>query len=76
MRGRRRLASVHAAERAAEVVEAVWKAAGASSIFLTSPLERRFRGVHVATQNIAVSPVLYGAAGRMLLGSDEVIPGS
>jgi alkylation response protein AidB-like acyl-CoA dehydrogenase len=71
-----RLASVHAAERAAEVVEAVWKAAGASSIFVSSPLERRFRDVHVATQNIAVSPVLYGAAGRMLLSSDEGMPGS
>jgi alkylation response protein AidB-like acyl-CoA dehydrogenase len=66
-----RLASVHAAERAAEVVEAVWKAAGASSIFLSSPLERRFRDVHVTTQNIAVSPVLYGGAGRTLLGCDE-----
>jgi alkylation response protein AidB-like acyl-CoA dehydrogenase len=62
-----RLASTHTAVVAAQVVETVWKAAGASSIFLSSPLERRFRDVHVAAQNVAVSPEYYGVAGRLFL---------
>lgn len=63
-----RLASTHAAVLSAQVVETVWKLAGASSIFLSSPLERRFRDVFVAAQNVAVSPEYYGVAGRLSLG--------
>jgi alkylation response protein AidB-like acyl-CoA dehydrogenase len=65
-----RLAGTHAAASAAQVVEAVWKAAGASSIFLSSPLERRFRDAHVITQNISVSPLHYRAIGQKFLGAD------
>src|SRR5262249_30242026 len=65
-----RLASTHAAGCAARVVETVWKAAGASSIFDSNPLERRFRDAHVITQNISVSPVHYRAAGQKFLGAD------
>jgi alkylation response protein AidB-like acyl-CoA dehydrogenase len=64
------LAGTHAAVVSARVVESVWQAAGTSAFFVTSPLERRFRDVHVATQNITVSTTHFGRAGRMFLGAD------
>jgi alkylation response protein AidB-like acyl-CoA dehydrogenase len=63
-----RLASVHAASLSADVVDMVWRAAGASAIFTANPFERRFRDIHAVTQNIAVRPDNYTLAGRVLLG--------
>jgi alkylation response protein AidB-like acyl-CoA dehydrogenase len=63
-----RLAARHGCTTAAQVVEAVWYAAGALSVFESNPLERRFRDVHVAAQR--VSPTIYGVAGRLWLGLD------
>lgn len=62
------LAAVQAARKAAEAVDIVRDAAGASSIFTTSPLERAFRDVHVVTQHLALTPRLQEDAGRVLLG--------
>jgi alkylation response protein AidB-like acyl-CoA dehydrogenase len=67
-----RLAATHAATLSAQVVDTAWGAAGASSIFAGNPIERRFRDIHVATQNIAVRSEHYVDAGRMLLGVDQV----
>lgn len=61
-----RLAARHACITAAQVVEAIWYAAGALAIFESNPLERRFRDVHTAAQR--VPPTIYGDAGRLLLG--------
>jgi alkylation response protein AidB-like acyl-CoA dehydrogenase len=61
-----RLAARHAAITAAQVVEALWYAGGALSIFASNPLERRFRDVHVAAQR--VPPAVYGVVGRLSLG--------
>ncbi len=61
-----RLATRHAAITSSQVVEAIWYAGGALSIFESNPLERRFRDVHVAAQR--VPPTIYGAAGRHWLG--------
>jgi alkylation response protein AidB-like acyl-CoA dehydrogenase len=61
------LAGTHAAVLAAQVVDSVWHAAGTSSIVDGSPLERRFRDVHVGRQNVAVSPANYEIAGRLFL---------
>lgn len=63
-----RAVGTHATAEAARVVEAVWKAGGATSIFVGHPLERRFRDIHVTTQNIAVGAVNYGVVGRLGLG--------
>jgi alkylation response protein AidB-like acyl-CoA dehydrogenase len=63
-----RLAGTHAAMLAAQVVDMIWTAAGASAIFVDSPIERRFRDIHTATQNIAVRPECYIDAGRTFLG--------
>jgi hypothetical protein len=50
------------------VVEALWYAHGASSIFASNPLERRFRDVHAAAQRF--NPAVFQQAGRRLLGID------
>jgi alkylation response protein AidB-like acyl-CoA dehydrogenase len=67
---RLRLAGAHAAALSAQVVDTVWSAAGASAIVSRGPIERRFRDVHVATQNAAVGPNHYGSGGRLVLGLD------
>jgi indole-3-acetate monooxygenase len=63
-----RLASAHAAETSAEVVEMLWYAYGSSAIFTGNPLERRFRDVHTAAQRF--NAAAYEQAGRMLLQPD------
>jgi alkylation response protein AidB-like acyl-CoA dehydrogenase len=62
-----RLASVHAAETAVEVVEGLWRAAGTSAIVVGSPFDRRLRDVMVASQNVSISPLHIAGTGRMLL---------
>jgi alkylation response protein AidB-like acyl-CoA dehydrogenase len=63
-----RLAATHATGVAAEVVTAMYHAGGGSSIYDSSPLQRRFRDVHVATQHMMVAPSTWELAGRLLLG--------
>jgi alkylation response protein AidB-like acyl-CoA dehydrogenase len=64
------LAGTHAAILSSNVVDTVWHLAGTSGIREGNPLERRFRDVHVARQNVAVSPASYGVAGRMFLNCE------
>jgi alkylation response protein AidB-like acyl-CoA dehydrogenase len=63
-----RLAATHATAAAAEVVTAMYHVGGGSSIYDSSPLQRRFRDVHVATQHMMVAPATWELAGRLLLG--------
>jgi alkylation response protein AidB-like acyl-CoA dehydrogenase len=63
-----RLAATHATAAAAEVVTTMYHAAGGSAIYDSSPLQRRFRDVHVATQHMMVAPSTWELAGRLLLG--------
>ncbi len=63
-----RLAASHATESSAAVVTAMYHAAGGSSIYDSSPLQRRFRDVHVATQHMMIAPPSWELAGRLLLG--------
>jgi alkylation response protein AidB-like acyl-CoA dehydrogenase len=63
-----RLAATHATRSAAAVVDAAYDAGGGTSIYASSPLQRRFRDVHVATQHMMVSPASFELAGRLLLG--------
>ena len=63
-----RLASTHAAQSAAEAVDLMFNAAGTTSIYASSRLERCFRDVHVATQHFAVAPSHIEMAGQYFLG--------
>ena len=63
-----RLAATHATEVAAEVATSMYRAGGGSSIYDSSPLQRRFRDVNVATQHMMVAPSTWELAGRMLVG--------
>jgi alkylation response protein AidB-like acyl-CoA dehydrogenase len=63
-----RLAASHATTVAAEVVSSMYQAGGGTSIYDASPLQRRFRDVHVATQHMMVAPSTWEFAGRLLFG--------
>ena len=53
---------------AARAVDLVYNAGGGSVVYATSPLQRHFRDIHVATQHIMVAPATLELAGRILLG--------
>jgi alkylation response protein AidB-like acyl-CoA dehydrogenase len=63
-----RIAATHATTVAARVTTSMYTLAGGSSIYDSSPLQRRFRDVHVATQHVMVAPATWELAGRLLLG--------
>jgi alkylation response protein AidB-like acyl-CoA dehydrogenase len=63
-----RIAASHAATEAAAAVDLVYNASGATSIYTSSPLQKHFRDVHVATQHLMVAPTALQLAGRVLLG--------
>ncbi len=69
-RGAVRLAAAHAAALAAEATDHVWQMAGASALFPSAGIERRFRDAHASTQNVVLSAEQYRLAGRALLGFD------
>jgi indole-3-acetate monooxygenase len=62
-----RLAATHAATTSAEVVGVAYRLAGASAIYDSSPLQRRFRDANVATQHMLVAPGTWELTGRLLL---------
>jgi alkylation response protein AidB-like acyl-CoA dehydrogenase len=66
-----RATCVQATKCAAEAVDLLYDAAGASAIYDKSPLQRHFRDVHVATQHIMVAPAQSVLAGRILLGIES-----
>jgi indole-3-acetate monooxygenase len=74
LRARVRGASVWAAKTAAEVVDAAYTAGGGSSLYLTSPLQRRLRDVHALTQHFLVRPGTFATTGAVLAGQDPGVP--
>ncbi len=69
-RARLRAAAVWATARAVEVVEAAYRAGGASSVFADCPLQRRLRDVHAMTQHFLVKQDTLTTAGAILAGQD------
>lgn len=67
-RARIRLAATTATKYAAQAVDLLYTAAGGTSVYLATPLQRRFRDVHVATQHIMVASGTLELTGRVLLG--------
>ena len=63
-----RLAATHATLSAAEVVDRLYHLAGGTAVYQSSPLQRVFRDVHVATQHAMVAARTYELMGRLRLG--------
>ena len=63
-----RLAATHATTASAAAVDSAYNLGGGTSIYETSPLQRRFRDVHAATQHMLVGSSTWELTGRLLLG--------
>jgi alkylation response protein AidB-like acyl-CoA dehydrogenase len=63
-----RLSATFATRTAADVTRRMHDLGGGASVFLSSPLQRRFRDAHVGTQHAMVSPATWELAGRVLMG--------
>ena len=63
-----RLAATDATARCAEAVDRCFHSGGGAAVYETSPLQRVFRDVHVATQHAMVAPRTYEVVGRHTLG--------
>lgn len=68
LRNRLRLAATHAVRTSADVVRAMYELGGGSSIYDTSPLQRRFRDAFTATAHFQVNDASRELPGRILLG--------
>lgn len=62
-----RLACAHLVRTAADVCRSLYDLGGGSSVYEHSPLQRRFRDAHVATQHIMTAPGVFELGGRALL---------
>jgi alkylation response protein AidB-like acyl-CoA dehydrogenase len=69
-----RLASLTVAENSVAAVDLVYRLAGSTAIFQSSPLERCFRDVHTAAQHQQVQDGRWETAGRILFGLDPASP--
>ena len=65
-----RLAAVQATRAGARAVDLCYHAGGGTSVYETSPLQRVFRDVHVATQHGMVADRMLEPIGRMRFGLD------
>ena len=68
---RLRLAITNATTTAAEAVGRLYRAAGGSSVFRSSPLQRQFRDINVVTQHGLVNADSLELTGAVLLGQAE-----
>ncbi|MBL8329766.1 MAG: hypothetical protein JNJ71_13020 [Rubrivivax sp.] len=66
-----RVAAINAVERSTRVVDLCYGAAGGSSIHDTSPLQRMFRDMHVATQHGINGPLFTERLGKIALGLSQ-----
>jgi alkylation response protein AidB-like acyl-CoA dehydrogenase len=63
-----RLAATHATAASATAVDTAYDLGGGTSIYATSPLQKRFRDVHAATQHMLIGPSTWELTGRLMLG--------
>jgi alkylation response protein AidB-like acyl-CoA dehydrogenase len=63
-----RLAATHATAASASAVDTAYDLGGGTSIYETSPLQKRFRDVHAATQHMLIGPSTWELTGRLMLG--------
>jgi alkylation response protein AidB-like acyl-CoA dehydrogenase len=72
-RGAARIASLTAVEHGVAAADLLYRLAGSSAIFQSSPLERCWRDIHTAAQHMHAQDGRWETAGRVLMGLD---PGS
>jgi alkylation response protein AidB-like acyl-CoA dehydrogenase len=63
-----RLAGTHAIHCAVQAVDLMYAAAGATAIYASHPLQRRFQDAHTITQHVQGRLTHYEAVGKHLLG--------
>jgi indole-3-acetate monooxygenase len=63
-----RIAATHAIHLAVQVVDTVYHAAGATSIYEDHPLQRAFQDIHVISQHLQARRTHYEMVGRYWLG--------
>lgn len=63
-----RLATTHAVRSCARAVDLMYHLGGGTSVYRSSPLQRIFRDMHVATQHMMVGEGTMEVAGRLFLG--------
>jgi alkylation response protein AidB-like acyl-CoA dehydrogenase len=64
------LAAAHAGHAAHAAIDMLYTAAGASSVYATSPLDRCLRDARTALQHICTQDTNFEVAGRLALGRD------
>jgi len=65
-----RMAATHAIHKGREAVDFAYNAAGATAIFDSHPLERRFRDIHTVTQQLQGRLSHFETVGAWMLGAD------
>ena len=70
LRAGMRLACTHAVQASVQAVDRAHSAAGASSIYSTSPLDRYFRDVHAVAAHAFVRQTTMADGGQLLLGQE------
>ena len=63
-----------AARLAADAVDLIYDAAGASAIQTACPIERCWRDAHAITQHVILNTTRFEVVGRVLLGLDPGFP--
>jgi alkylation response protein AidB-like acyl-CoA dehydrogenase len=67
--GQLRLAGLQAATQALQVVDLVFRTAGATSAMTTSPFERCLRDIRTSAQHSCLTPNNYEQAGQLFVGA-------
>ncbi len=67
-RARLRMAATFAVSMSREAVDLMYTAGGGSSLYSGSPLQRRFRDIHAATQHMMVAQPTWELGAKALLG--------
>ncbi|HLZ01399.1 MAG TPA: acyl-CoA dehydrogenase family protein [Bradyrhizobium sp.] len=66
-----RVAATHAIHKAREAVDFAYNAAGATAIFESHPLERRFRDIHTVTQQLQGRLSHFETVGAWMMGAES-----
>jgi len=72
-RARIRATATWVTRTAASIVDVAYTAGGGTSLYETSPLQRRLRDIHAVTQHFALKPDTFTLAGAVLTGQEPDI---